>query len=152
MVSPLISGFPASSPWANWCGKSVSRRMKRTGASKPVDSKRDVIVSSGHPLVGTWIEEENPILTTSVVYTITATEGRFCVSGVDESDGVVFNISNTRWDGERLYFVSLFPTTNHEASHVFQIAGRGRARHTVSYSDEYGDHTVHEVWKKRHQS
>ena len=106
-------------------------------------------MNSTHPLVGTWVEEENPIDTTTVVYTITARDGHFRVSGADESDGVALKISNTRWDGEKLSFMSFFPPTTHKASHVFQITAAGRAKHTVRYSDEYGDHTVEEVWKKR---
>ncbi len=60
------------------------------------------------------VEEANPIHTTTVVYAITSKEGRFRVSGVDESDGIVLRISNACWDGEKLCFVSLSPPTNHE--------------------------------------
>ena len=110
---------------------------------------KNVKVDSSHPLVGTWVEEENPIDTTTVVYTITAQEERFCVSGMDESDGVLLRISDVSWDREKLHFVSLFPPTHHKACHALQATEEGRANHAVSYSDEYGDHRVDELWKKR---
>ena len=109
----------------------------------------DALVDSSHPLVGTWIEEENPFDTTAVVYTIVVRAGRFRVSGVDESDGVSLRISNTTWDGERLRFVTFFPPTQHEATHEFWVTRKGRARHKVTYSDGYRNHTINEVWKKR---
>jgi len=112
-------------------------------------SHEDAKVNSSHPLVGTWVEEENPFNTSTVVYTIKARKGSFCVRGVEEFDGVALRISSTSWDGERLRFVSLFPPTKHKASHEFWLTRRGRARYKVSYSDEDGKHTVSEVWKKR---
>ena len=69
--------------------------------------------------------------------------------GVDESDEVVLKISSVRWDGERLSFVSLFPPTNHKATHILLMPLRRRIRHTVSYSDDDGDRTINEVWKRR---
>ena len=112
-------------------------------------SKEYAQVTSNHLLVGTWVEEENPVDTTTVVYTITVRAGRFRVSGVDESDGVALHISDTTWDGEKLCFMSLFPSTNHKASHEFWLTRKVRVSHTVRYSDEDGSHTVNEVWKKR---
>jgi hypothetical protein len=95
------------------------------------------------------VEEGNPFNATTVVYTITAQDGHFCVSGVDESDGVILSITKTSWDGEELHFVSLFPPTNHISNHAFLLTGDARAKHKVSYSDEDGIHTVNEVWKTR---
>jgi hypothetical protein len=112
-------------------------------------SKDHEKVNSNHPLVGAWVEQGNPHDTTPVVYTTTARAGRFRVSGVDESDGVPLRISNTTWNGEQLRFVSLFPPTKHEASHEFWLTTPGRGRHKIRYSDEDGNHTINEVWKKR---
>jgi hypothetical protein len=109
-------------------------------------SKRRAKVNSSHPLVGTWVEKENPF---TVVYTITARAGRFRVSGVDESGGIALRISNTIWDGEILRFVSLFPPTKHQAYHEFWLTRKGRGKHKVSYSDEDGNHMINETWKKR---
>jgi hypothetical protein len=107
------------------------------------------IVNSTHPLVGIWVEEENPFDTTTVAYTVEARSGGFNVSGVDECDGIALQISNTTWDGENLRFLSVYPPTQHKANHEFQLTGNRRAKHTVSYSDEYGHHRIDEVWKKR---
>jgi hypothetical protein len=96
--------------------------------------------------VGTWKEEENPIYTTTVRVTIATIDGVFSVSGVDESDGTVLKISHVGWDGEKLYFESLYPPTKHEASHEFVVVEEGRAKHTTHYSDKYGKHVVDEVW------
>ena len=122
--------------------------MKRQ-ASSQAESKVHTVVDPNHPLVGTWIEEENPIHATTVVYTIRARAGRFWVSGLDESDGVSLRISDTTWDGERLRFVTLFPPTKHRASHEFWVTRKGRGKHKVRYSDEYGNHLTNENWKKR---
>jgi hypothetical protein len=102
-----------------------------------------------HPLVGTWVEEENPFDTTTVQYTIEAKGGRFRVAGVDEPGGVPLRISRLTWDGRRLRFVSLYPPTGHRAEHEFWVISKGRAKHRVTYSDEDGKRTVMELWKKR---
>src|SRR6266481_547387 len=106
-------------------------------------------VRSTHPLVGTWAQENNSVDRTSAVFTITVKERRFLISGVDESDGTAFKISNIRWDGACLRFVSLFPPTNHKAKHSFRLVGKGRVSHRVSYSDEESTFTDDERWNKR---
>jgi hypothetical protein len=60
--------------------------------------------NSIHALVGIWTEKENRFHTSSVVYTISARNGDVLVSGVDESDGVAFKVSDISWDGEKLRF------------------------------------------------
>src|SRR5258708_951810 len=97
--------------------------MKRPNLNRHRTAKRAVTVGSDHPLVGTWVEEGNPFNATTVVYTITAQDGHFCVSGVDESDEVILSITKTSWDGEELHFVSLFPPTNHISNHAFLLTG-----------------------------
>ena len=99
-------------------------------------------------LIGTWVQESNPVHTTKVVYTIAVENGRFGVRGVDEGDGVALIVSASTWDGEILRFATLFPPTQHKARHEFKVVGRGCARHVTSYSDEDGDHVVEEVWRK----
>ena len=102
-----------------------------------------------HPLVGTWVQVENPFNTTTVVYTIKVRNRRFSVTGVDESDGSRLTTSNTSWDGKKLRFVSVFPPTKHKAVHEFWTSCRNRARHKVSYSDEDGDFIENELWARR---
>jgi hypothetical protein len=115
-----------------------SRALKKR---KPVDLK--------HPLIGTWVQKENPFDTTAAVFTVAVKQGRFLVSGVDEGDGIAFKISSTRWDGERLHFVSFYPPTNHTARHALRLTGKGRANHRVSYRDEEGTFVDDQLWLKR---
>ena len=120
--------------------------------TRPVSSQPDIkneLTDPDHRLVGTWIEVENSIADTTVVYTITVNAGRFCVSGIDESDGVSLRVSHVSWDGEKLRFMTLFVPTMHEAKHEFWLRREGVAAHTTAYSDEHGQHTVNEIWKKR---
>ena len=106
-------------------------------------------VPSKHPFVGTWTQTENSFHRTTVVFTVAVEAGRFLVTGVDESDGTVFKISNTRWDGKCLRFISLFPPTNHKAKHSFHLIGKGRVNHKVTCPYEEGTYTVDEKWEKR---
>jgi hypothetical protein len=114
-----------------------------------MSKKRPQMECGPSSLAGTWVEEKNDFHTSAVVYTITVENREISVSGIDENDGVELRIQRTRWDGKNLHFTTLFPPTKHKAIHVFSVTGRGRASHSVSYSDEDGDHTVNEVWKKR---
>jgi hypothetical protein len=106
-------------------------------------------VPSTHPLVGTWAQTENSFHRTTAVFTVGVIDGRFLVTGLDESDGTGFKISNTRWDGKCLRFVSLFPPTNHKAKHAFRLIGRGQVNHNVTYTDEEGAYADNEKWEKR---
>jgi hypothetical protein len=46
-------------------------------------------------------------------------------------------ISNVRWDGECLRFVSLFAPTNHKAKHALRLIGNDKISHRViHYSEE----------------
>ena len=69
---------------------------------------------------------------TPVVYTIALKGSSIVVSGVDESDGTELRISGVSWDGSQLRFKSLYPPTNHKASHVFRLTAKDRAIHTTS--------------------
>ena len=106
-------------------------------------------VRSAHPFVGTWAQDEDCSDRTSVTFTVAVKDGRFLISGVDESDGTIFKISDIRWDGVNLRFVSFFPTTNHKAKHAFRLIAKGQVNHQVSYTDEDGTFTDDERWKKR---
>jgi hypothetical protein len=120
--------------------------MKRKPTSKKMSNTR-----STHHLVGTWTQEENPFFVTSVVYTVAFKDGRFVVSGVDEIDGVALEISNVRWDGECLRFVSLFAPTNDKAKHALRLIGKDKISHSVIHSSEEGPCTDDERWVRRPQ-
>jgi hypothetical protein len=118
--------------------------MKRKHTAKKQPDTR-----STHAFVGTWVQEADSIDRTAAVFTIAVKEGRFLISGVDESDGTVFKLTNIRWDGETLRFVTFFPPTNHKAKHALRLIGRGRVSHKVTYSDETGTYASDERWRKR---
>jgi len=104
---------------------------------------------STHCLVGTWTQEENTFFVTPVVYTIAIKDGRFVISGVDESDGVALEISNVSWDGERLRFVSRFALTNHKSKHALRLIGKDKISHRIIHPSEDGPCTDDERWVRR---
>ena len=114
------------------------------GTWEDPEKKIQVLVRYNHPLAGTWQEVENSISETPVVYKIAVVDGRFVVSGIDESDGTKFKISDVRWDGAALHFMSLFPPTGHRAKHVLRPRRSGLIDHDVTS-------TAHELWRKRPQ-
>jgi hypothetical protein len=102
-----------------------------------------------HSLAGTWEEAQNAVDATPVVYTIALKGSSIVVSGVDESDGTELRISGVSWDGRQLRFKSLYPPTNHRASHVFRLTAKNRAIHTTTYTDDEGTWGGREQWRKR---
>jgi hypothetical protein len=114
------------------------------GTWEDPEKKMWVPVRYNHPLIGSWQEAENSVLESSVVYKIAVVDGRFVVSGIDESDGTKLQIYGVRWDGTALRFTSLFPPTAHRAKHVLRVLRPGLVNHEVTY-------TSHEVWRKRAQ-
>jgi hypothetical protein len=48
-----------------------------------------------------------------------------------------------------LRFKSLYPPTNHRASHVFRLTAKNRAIHTTTYTDDEGTWGGREQWRKR---
>jgi hypothetical protein len=115
------------------------------GTWEDPERKMQVLVRYNHPLVGTWQEVENQVSESSVVYKIAVADGRFVVSGIDESDGTKFKISAVRWDGAALKFTSLFPPTGHRVKHVLRASKPGLVNHEVTSTD-------YEVWRKRPQN
>jgi hypothetical protein len=121
---------------------------KKDIKDKRKPSRKSAAVDPRHPLIGTWVEKGKKGDITAVAYTIALKDGLLSVSGLDESTGTALRISNSGWDGESLHFVSLYPPTKHKATHELLLT-KGTAKHTISWSDEDGDQTVVEVWKKR---
>ena len=105
--------------------------------------------SAPHSFVGTWEEAQNTLDATPVVYTIALKGSSFVISGVDESDDSTLRISGVSWDGRQLRFNSLYPPTNHRASHVFRLTTKNRATHTTTYTDDEGTWGGREKWRKR---
>ena len=114
--------------------------------------KKHAYTKSDHPLAGIWEQEDNPFHTTTVIYEVGVRKGCFVVRGRDEEDGTALRISRVTWNGRQLSFSSVFPPTNHKATHILRLIGRTKARHEVSYSDEDGTFVDEEVWRKRQPS
>jgi hypothetical protein len=94
-------------------------------------------VSSDHPLVGTWITDEED---SNAAFTISAKSGEFCVSGFCRSDGEKFEITQVEWDGETLRFVARMPSTDTSMKNAFRLRPDGKADLEL---------TIYEVWKKK---
>jgi hypothetical protein len=94
-------------------------------------------ISKEHPLVGTWITEDED---SDSAYVVKASRGRFVVSGFCRSDGERFRITQTRWDGLNLSFEALMPSTKWKSRHVFRLKKDGSVEHEI---------TIWENWKKK---
>jgi hypothetical protein len=90
-----------------------------------------------HPLVGTWIAEEDD---SDVAFVISVEDNVFKVSGIYRSSGIPFDIYDVIWNGEALSFTARFQPTNTITKNVF------RAR-TSDVADLAL--TVYEVWIKK---
>jgi hypothetical protein len=87
--------------------------------------------------VGAWEQQPNRKGKTSVVFTISFERDRFLVAGEDEEDGTPLKVSRIRWDGESLYFVTVFPPTRHKAENKLRALSEGKISWLVSgtYAD-----------------
>ena len=94
-------------------------------------------VSGDHPLVGTWITDEED---SDAAFIFTIEHGDIEVSGFCRSDGEEFEIRNTKWDGETLTFTARMPSTDYTSINAFRMRPDGRADLTL---------TIFEVWKKK---
>ena len=107
-------------------------------------------VSSKHPMVGTWEEDPASRSRTTVVYTIAVKQGKFVVSGKDSLDGTAMKVSDAKWDGRSLSFVSFYPPNKHTAKVVFQVCPKRRLSCHVSGTCFDGEQfSVVESWTPR---
>lgn len=90
-----------------------------------------------HPLVGTWITEDED---SDVALVVKVVRGRFAVSGFCRSDGERFKVTKVCWDGEALSFDTLMPSTECRARHVFRLQSDGRVEVEL---------TFWEIWKRK---
>jgi|SRR5579872_2634313 len=114
----------------------MSETWSRANGQTKLNPRQD------HPLVGVWEEDEDPDWASSVVYTIRVRRGRFVVDAVDTSDGEKLKISSVVWNGRKLTFDTLCPSTKHKVKHVFWMKRTGLADHQLEYAEL-------ETWKKR---
>jgi hypothetical protein len=78
-----------------------------------------------HALIGKWVNPEDA----TVEYTVSALGDVCTVSGVDNTDGERFVISEDSWDGRELRFTSLMPSTQYEVRHIFHVISRDEVEH-----------------------
>jgi hypothetical protein len=90
-----------------------------------------------HPLIGTWITDDED---SNVAVMISVKNGSPHVECFIRSDGEFYEISNLSWDGTRLEFEGLIPSSGWRTRHVFSAAPDGTAN--VEF-------TWFEVWKKK---
>ena len=90
-----------------------------------------------HPLVGTWITDEED---SNSAFVIKVAGGKFAVSGFCRSTKERFKITRIRWDGVSLSFDAVFPSTAWKSGHVLQLRADGRMKHEL---------TIWEIWKKK---
>jgi hypothetical protein len=95
------------------------------------------IVQKDHPLVGTWITEDED---SNLAFVIEVRRGHFRVSGFTRSDGEFHKITNLKWTGKALSFDSLTPSNGWRTKVVFRVGPDGSAN---------VDFTLFEVWKKK---
>jgi len=94
-------------------------------------------ISEEHPLAGTWITDEED---SDAAFVFTIENGEIKVSGFCQSDGEMFEIKDTKWDGETLTFTARMPSTDYTSINSFQMRPDGKADLTL---------TIFEVWKKK---
>jgi hypothetical protein len=90
-----------------------------------------------HPLVGTWITEDED---SDAAFVVKVLRGRFVVSGFCRSDGEPLAIKDTRWDGRNLSFEALVRSTGWKTRNVLRLRSDGKAELQF---------TLWEVWKKK---
>lgn len=85
-------------------------------------------------LAGRW---EAAARDSRAVFEIAVKDGQFAVSGFDDADGEAFKISDIKWDGKGLAFVSYMPSTRHRVWHRLLPLGRGLATHELEYAERW---------------
>lgn len=105
--------------------------------ARGADEQRPPKIQADHPLVGTWITEEED---SNVAFTISVQDGAFAVAGFCRMDGEAFEISELAWDGDALTFRARMPSTDTVTKNLFRIRADGRAELEC---------TIYEIWKKQ---
>ena len=90
-----------------------------------------------HPLVGTWITEDED---SNMAVVIGVKNGQPEIACFTRSDGEFHGICDVRWNGESLHFDSVVLSNGWRSHHVFRAAADGTAN--VEF-------TWYEVWKKK---
>ena len=67
-------------------------------------------------------------------YTVALKGNKLSVSGVDVNDGEKFKISGVTWDGRRLRFKSLMPSTGRIGLNEFRLKTNGKVESRFTFT------------------
>ena len=98
-----------------------------------------VQLNLSHPLVGTWCGEGED---SRAEYTVAVRSEGFSITGIDSIDGEMFVISEVSWDGERLIFSSLMPSTGRRSTNIFRLISNDQVEYTFTFTET-------EIWRKK---
>ena len=98
---------------------------------------RQIIIRPDHPLVGTWVTEEED---SRAAFVISVSRNKFRVSGFSRPDGEAFKITQLKWDGRALSFTARMPSTGWTTRNVLRLRRDGNANLEI---------TLFEIWKKK---
>ncbi len=101
--------------------------MAKTSRTFPAD----------HPLIGTWITDEED---SDTAFRFSLENNKLRVSGFCRSSGEEFEITHVKWDGMALSFIARFPATDTVTKNLFRMRPDGRGDLEL---------TNYEVWKKK---
>ena len=94
-------------------------------------------IESNHPLVGTWITENED---SDVEIKVDVSEGYFKISAICISDGEKFEVYDINWHENTLTFLTVMPSTKTKSTCTLSIRENGNADFSL---------TTYEVWKKK---
>ena len=68
-----------------------------------------------------------------VEYEISGTDGKPVIKAKDINDGEKLKISNAKWDGKVLEFVSLMPSTGRKGFNRFKLDSKGQMKSEFTF-------------------
>lgn len=92
-----------------------------------------------HALVGVWVPDSSEAYTE---FSISVVDGAFQICGKSRFDGESFVISDVTWDGARVSFTSLMPSTGQVVRNEFRPVGDDRCRCVSTF-------TKTELWRRK---
>jgi hypothetical protein len=102
-------------------------------------------IDRNHPLIGTWITEEED---SSAEITIAFETGHFRVTGYGSMSKEKFIIENLSWDGKKLKFTSRIPSSNDAVKHMLMLLPDLKVDHELTFCDAWKRKDTNEVFAK----
>jgi len=103
----------------------------------PLQIAETSIIPVEHPLIGTWITDDED---SDAAFVVAVVGNQLQVGGFCRSSGEEFDITEVSWDDGALSFVATFPPTGTVTKNVFRVRPDGRAVLEL---------TSYEIWKKK---